>query len=95
MCDRLVHVLNVERLEMNQRKRFKELGGEVGYKVAKALVKGELKIGDISKRTRLKQPSISYTVAKMEKLGLITKRREWKEVFCSLTQTARDLLSVN
>lgn len=43
--------------------------------------KGEASVREIVGVAKLKQPTVSYHLRKMKKLGLLTSRREGKEIY--------------
>ena len=45
-----------------------------------------LSIGDLAEQIGVSQPTISHHCAVLDKAGLLLKRREGKQVFCSLNQ---------
>ena len=60
--------------------------------VACELMEGERSVSDIEQRTGVKQPNLSRDLARLRSDGLVSTRREAKQVFYSLADERVQLL---
>lgn len=80
---------------MKQQKRFKEAGGEVGYKILRVLAKTDsVNIGTLSLKIKHNQGVTSSAVTRLVKLDMAVKKRKGQEVFVEITDLGHQLLSV-
>ncbi len=64
-----------------QAELLRVLGHPTRLTILKALAHGELAVSEIAERMALAQPTLSQQLAAMRKTGLVTTRREAKQVF--------------
>jgi len=62
-------------------KRMRELGNKQKFKVVELTQNNEMSITDINKHPKLKYKRCSEYIHKLEKLGVVSKRKEGKNVF--------------
>lgn len=78
MAERPNHEANAELLRV--------LGHAVRLEIVGALTVGERSVGEIEHATGIAQPGLSQQLAVLRKAGLVTTRREAKQVFYSLNR---------
>jgi len=62
------------------------MGHGVRLRVLMALVDGELSVGEIEAVTGFQQPGLSQQLSVLRKAGLVTTRRESKQIFYATNQ---------
>ncbi|MFQ5561271.1 MAG: ArsR/SmtB family transcription factor [Nitrospinota bacterium] len=65
---------------------FKAAGDANRMKIMMLLMKQELCVSDICKKFDMQQPSISHHLNVLKNAGIVTDRKEGKEVFYSLNK---------
>lgn len=78
MPHRALHETNAELMRV--------MGHPVRLEIVTTLIPGERSVGDIESTTGITQPGLSQQLAVLRKAGLVTTRREAKQVFYSLNR---------
>lgn len=64
----------------------KALADETRQRILEMLLEGEMRVGDIVDAFTMSQPTISHHLSVLKQFGLVTSRKEGKQVFYAINR---------
>ena len=64
----------------------KALADETRQRILEMLLEGEMRVGDIVDAFTISQPTISHHLSVLKQFGLVTRRKEGKQVFYAINR---------
>lgn len=70
------------------RSCFRALSDASRFRIVYELAtSGEMKVSDLARLVKVSQPLLSWHLRKLRRAGLISTRKEGRQVFCALNRT--------